>query len=61
MDLTRFLEDNGFVVNPFDQCVANKVINGTQATITWHVDDLKISHVNPQVVTDLIGMLNSVL
>ena len=59
MVLTRFLEDDGFVVNPFDQCVANKVINGTQATITWHVDGLKISHVNPQVVTDLIGMLNS--
>jgi hypothetical protein len=40
--------------------VANKTINGKQCTILWHVDDLKISHVNPEVVTSVIDDLSSV-
>ena len=39
------LEKNGFVVNPYDPCVANKIVNGKQMTVIWHVDDLKVSHV----------------
>lgn len=38
----------GFCLNPYDPCVANKIINGTQATIAWHVD------VDPEVVSDII-------
>ena len=38
------LENKGFEVNPYDPCVANKVVNGCQKTICWHVDDLKVSH-----------------
>mmetsp|Transcript_29328 Transcript_29328/g.44391 ORF Transcript_29328/g.44391 Transcript_29328/m.44391 type:complete len:187 (+) Transcript_29328:161-721(+) len=30
-----------------DWCVANKDIKGSQCTIIWHVDDLKISHKMP--------------
>ena len=40
------LEENRFVVNPYDTCVANKMVNGKQMTIIWHVDDLKVSHVD---------------
>ena len=40
------LEDHGFTVNPYDPCVANKMINGKHMTVTWHVDDLKISHMD---------------
>jgi hypothetical protein len=47
------LEKIGFKVNSSDRCVANKLINGKQCTITWHVDDNKLSHVDPKVV-DLI-------
>jgi hypothetical protein len=32
-------------------CVANKTIYGKQCTIAWYVDDMKISHVDPNVVT----------
>ena len=32
-----------FVINPYDPCIANATINGKQMTITWHVDDLKVS------------------
>ena len=38
------LEDFGFKINPYDPCAANKMVNGSQMTVTWHVDDLKISH-----------------
>jgi hypothetical protein len=34
------------------------MINGKQCTILWHVDDLKISHVDPEVVEDILRMLN---
>jgi hypothetical protein len=34
----------GFEINPYNLCVANKMVNGTQMTVRWHVDDLMISH-----------------
>jgi hypothetical protein len=43
------IETKGFVVNPYDPCVANRIIKGKQQTVTWHVDDLKSSHVDPTV------------
>ena len=46
------IERIGYVVNPYDPCVANKMINGKQHTISWHVDDLKSSHVDPKVNDD---------
>jgi hypothetical protein len=57
--LSSKLASWGFVVNPYDQCVANKTINGTQCTIIWHVDDLKISHVDKDVVTSVINLLQA--
>jgi len=48
------LENNGFKLNPYDPCVANKEINGKQCTICWYVDDCKISHLDPTVVDDVI-------
>ena len=38
------LESIGFTINPYDPCVANKMIKNYQFTIVWHVDDLKLSH-----------------
>lgn len=56
--LTGSLVTRGFEVNPYDWCIANKNINGSQCTIVWHVDDLKISHVDPEVVTKIIESLD---
>ena len=47
------LENMGFEVNPYDPCVANKMVNGSQMTICWHVDDLKVSHKEESAVTAL--------
>ena len=56
-DLSSLLIKNGFELNPYDTCVANKVIDGTQCTIVYHVDDLKISHVKQSVVQDVLKFL----
>ena len=49
--LRSYLEDRGFVVNPYDPCIANKMLDGSQMTVCWHVDDLKISHRDEDMVT----------
>ena len=38
------LEEQGFKFNPYDPCVADGMIKGSQHTILFHVDDLKYSH-----------------
>jgi len=48
------LKDLGFVLNPYDPCIANCTIDGKQCTIAWYVDDNKVSHVDPGVVTMII-------
>ena len=59
-NLSSYLvKEMNFKLNPYDSCVANKEINGKQCTIIWHVDDLKISHVDEQVVNRVIDKLES--
>ena len=50
----------GFVRNPYDACTMNKMINGIQATVIFHVDDLKVSHKDPEVVKDILDKLDEV-
>jgi hypothetical protein len=54
---TKSLKGMGFVLNPYDPCIANCEIEGTQCTVAWYVDDNKISHINPDVVTMIIGKI----
>ncbi len=46
----KSLTKQGFKLNPYDGCVANKIVNGKQITICFHVDDCKISHECTKVV-----------
>jgi hypothetical protein len=57
--LSAALESWGFDINPYDPCVANKIINGKQCTIVWHVDDLFMSHESYDVLTDVINQIDS--
>ena len=41
--LVTNLQQEGYKINPYNPCVANKMIDGAQYTISWHVDDLKFS------------------
>ena len=54
------LKKMGFTLNPYDPCIANAIIDGKQCTIAWYVDDAKISHEDPEVVTRIINQLESV-
>ena len=54
----HLVADWGFTLNPYDQYVTNKMINGSQCSVVWHVDDLKISHVQEKEVNDIVHWLN---
>jgi hypothetical protein len=42
---TKSLMSVGFEINPYDPCVANKIVNGMQMTICFHKDDWnKLTH-----------------
>ena len=43
------LEGVGFIFNPYDPCVANRIIKGKQQTICFHVDNLMSSHIDRRV------------
>jgi len=53
----KHLLNMGFVLNEYDVCVANKMINGHQLTIYWYVDDLKISHIDAKEVTKFVSLI----
>jgi hypothetical protein len=58
-NLSGKLKKWGFKINPYDLCVANKTIDGKQCIIVWHIDDLKISHVDPKAVTTILNLLDA--
>ena len=47
------LKSIGFELNHYDPCVSNKIVDGAQLTVVWHVNDLKVSHVDGGVVTQM--------
>ena len=51
LNFVKNLKSIGFVLNPYDPCVANKIFDSAQLTFVWHVDDLKVSHVDAGVFT----------
>ena len=53
----KLVDDWGFVPNRYDSCVVNKMVGGKQLTVAWHVDDLKVSHVNESALDEFIEMM----
>jgi hypothetical protein len=51
------LTDIDFVINPYYPCVANKIIEGNQMTICFHVDDCKLSNRKTKVMDSMIEYL----
>ena len=49
------LESEGFKINPYDPCITNKMVNGKQMTIAWHVNDLKVGHKQEKAVNEFIA------
>lgn len=64
----------GFVINPYDWCVANKdveyevgddesgqpIMERAQMTLGWHVDDFIITHKCPKVVDAFISKMDAI-
>ncbi len=44
----------GFIINPYNPCVAHKIVDGNQLTLQWHVDDLMISHINMLAINEFL-------
>jgi Reverse transcriptase (RNA-dependent DNA polymerase) len=58
-ELSTFLvKELGFEFNPYDKCVVNKMIDGKQCTIIWHVDDLMLTHVQQEVLDHIVSELS---
>jgi hypothetical protein len=54
----KSLTDVGFIINPYNTCVANKIIEGKQMTICFHVDDCKLSHRKKKFMDTIIESLH---
>ena len=44
----------GSSINKYDLWVSNKIIDGKKCTIVWYVDENKLPHVDPNVVTNIL-------
>jgi hypothetical protein len=53
----KTVEGNDFTLNPYDPCVANRVVEHKRQTVCWHVDDCKLSHVDPKINNHFIDTL----
>jgi hypothetical protein len=58
--LRGLLEEWDFIINNYDECTFNKMVNGKQLTVQFHVDDLKISHMDETVIKDMVNDLNGI-
>jgi hypothetical protein len=58
--LTKDLNEFGFKIILYDPCIANKQVDGKHMTVSWHVDDLKVSHVNSKHIDDIITWIKQI-
>ncbi len=54
------LTEMGFEVNPYNLCIVNKMANGSQMMIQWHVDDLMISHSSSEAISKFLRALKDI-
>ena len=54
------MRGKGFEINPYDPCMSNKIIGGKQMEFCWHVDDLKVSHVDPKEANKFMEFLECI-
>ena len=47
------------MLNSYDPCVVNKLINKKIHTVVWHVDDLKGLHVDTKVNDKFVDWVKS--
>lgn len=57
--LSRFLSSKGYIANPYNKCVMNKVSGQIQTTCALYVDDIFISGTDERIVDELINDLRA--
>ena len=53
----QLIDEWGFIPNKYDDCVVNKMVNGQQMTVIWHIDDLKVSHMDTTEVEKFVRQM----
>ena len=48
------LKPQGFLINPYDRCIANSTIRDQQCTISWYFDNNEVSHIDEEVNKEVI-------
>ena len=47
-EFENHIEAVGCQINPCDICAASEIIKRNQCALTWHTDDVKLSHVDSE-------------
>ncbi len=55
----KSLTKQGYKINPYEGCLANKVIKGKQVMICFYINGCKISHKSSAVIDDTIAWLRT--
>ena len=45
--LVNYLETDGFIMNLYNPCGANDMVNGHHMIVLWHINNLKVLHKYP--------------
>ena len=54
----KSIENEGYEFNPYEPCVANKIIKVSQMNVFFHVEDCKLSHMRPKIFVKMITWPN---
>ena len=54
----KSIENEGYEFNPYEPCVANKIIKVSQMNVFFHVEDCKLSHMRPKIFFKMITWPN---
>jgi hypothetical protein len=60
LHLKSSLESIGFKINPYDNCIFNKVVGDIQCSIAAHVDDLMITCTSEKILEDTVFSLKKI-
>jgi hypothetical protein len=58
--LFKELKEMGFEINPYDPCMAKKLVDRKQMTVRWHIDNLMISHVNQVKILKFVKCIKDI-
>ena len=57
--LSKILEEMGYQRNKYDWCILKKIVNGKKWTILWNVDNLKMLHVDSNILSSILDDINT--